>query len=86
MTDVAPTIGATLVEIALLDPKRVEKGMGIVFILYVGFTLYLYFAREPIRLEVNFVLGRWYEIITEFIYRMRQSASSAYRQRRNRRY
>ncbi|MGK7913258.1 MAG: hypothetical protein AB4050_17530 [Synechococcus sp.] len=60
--------------------------MGIVFILYVGFTLYLYFTREPIRLEVNFVLGRWYEFLTDFFYRLRQSASSAYRQRRNRRY
>jgi hypothetical protein len=35
--------------------------MGLIFILYVGFTLYLYFAREVIRAEVNYLFGSWYE-------------------------
>ena len=60
--------------------------MGFLFLLYVGITLYLYFTREPIRLEVNFVMRQWYETLVELYYRLQQKASSAYRKRRNRRY
>ena len=60
--------------------------MGFLFLLYVGFTLYLYFTRQTIRLEVNFILQQWYEAITDLIIRLKENASSAYRQRRNRRY
>ena len=60
--------------------------MGFLFLLYVGFTLYFYFSRQTIRLEVNFVVRQWYEAITDLFIRLRDNASSAYRQRRNRRY
>ena len=62
--------------------------MGFLFLLYVGFTLYLYFSRQTIRLEVNFVVRQWYEAITDLLSRLGENASSAYRQRqrRNRRY
>ncbi|WP_017327846.1 hypothetical protein [Synechococcus sp. PCC 7336] len=55
--------------------------MTFLFLLYIGFTLYLYFTRDPIRMEVNFVVRRWYDQIASGIRRMRKKSTSIRRRR-----
>lgn len=40
--------------------------MQVLFAIYLAFTLWLYFSRDPIRTDVNFVLQRWYVRGTRF--------------------